>query len=181
MSVRSGGQRATTPNTTRRFGVELWDERALGYELMAQNVKSSVSSVKELEHFLAECVSAEDTYLKQLSRTSASLHKTMISATHTASSVAPLWSHVLKQLNEHTIRAHLQHMHRVSELIRDVQSYYNELKIRKNQLSEREARTTVRSIEQLRTARSHMTKSKSAYASVSSLFFLFAFCFYICT
>ncbi len=55
--------------------------------------------------------------------------------------MAPVWQNVLKELNEHNSWSHLHFMHRIQELIKQVQSYYESLRIKKRKLRESELKT----------------------------------------
>lgn len=120
-------QQAQNQSVTK-FSENFWDDKLNGYFVIAQNLRNTLISVKELEVYLRECVTSEDQYIKQLNKCTAQIQKFIPEST-----VSPLWTNVLKEINERNSESHTNFMTRVYELIKDVQVYSEELrKKRKN-------------------------------------------------
>lgn len=115
------------------FSKSFWGEKTNGFDTLFQNLRNSQTAVKEFETFLRECTNSEDQYVKQLGKITTQIQKFL-----TDSSLAPVWHQVLKELNERNSWAHLHFMHRIHELIKEVQSYYEDLRRKKKQLKESE-------------------------------------------
>lgn len=118
------------------FADSFWGGKHNGYDVLVQNLRNSQSSVKEFELFLRECTSSEDHYVKQLGKITAQIQKFLVDT-----SLAPIWHQVLKELNEKNSWAHLHFMHRIHELIKEVQSYYEDFRRQKKKIRESEQQT----------------------------------------
>ena len=79
------------------FCENFWGEKINGFDVLYQNLKHSLSSVKDLETFLRECVNCEDTYVKNLNKLVSQANKYSTSAN--AGSFNPVWQ-PLKEINE---------------------------------------------------------------------------------
>ena len=79
------------------FCENFWGEKINGFDVLCQNLKHSLISVKDLEVFLRECVNCEDTYVKNLNKLVSQSNKYNVSAN--AGSFNPIWS-LLKEINE---------------------------------------------------------------------------------
>lgn len=99
------------------FADNFWGEKINGFDVLCANLKHSLASVKELEQFLRDCASSEDSYAKVLNKLVATSNKFSTNGTF-----APLWS-CLRELNEKFASAHLQLVHQLQELIKDIQKF----------------------------------------------------------
>ncbi len=118
------------------FAESFWGKKHNGFDVLIQNLRNSQASVKEFELFLRECTLSEDHYVKQLSKITAQIQRFL-----TDTSLAPIWHQVLKELNEKNSWAHLHFMHRIHELIKEVQSYYEDFRRQKKKIREGEQQT----------------------------------------
>ncbi len=123
------------------FEKAFWGDKNNGFDVLFQNLRNSQTTVKELEFFLRECANSEDQYVKSLGRVSVQIKKFLMDT-----SFSPVWNQVLKELNERNSWAHLHFMHRLNELIREVQSYHEDLK-RKKRLFRDSEQSTQQSVE----------------------------------
>lgn len=129
-------EESTTQLNPASFADSFWGDKHNGYAVLLQNLRNSQSSVKEFELFLRECTSSEDHYVKQLVKITAQIQKFLADT-----SLAPVWHQVLKELNEKNSWAHLHFMHRIHELIKEVQSYYEDFRRQKKKIRESEQQT----------------------------------------
>ena len=142
---------------TYSFAENFWDDKITGYDVLSQNLRNLQSTVKELEVYLRESASNEDLYVKQLNKTTAQMQKFS-----NDTSLAPVWFNVVKELNEHNSWSHLHFMHRIHELIKEVQSYYNDLRIKKKKVRQNEAKTA-QLVDLFRQLKQQLAKSKEQY------------------
>lgn len=110
------------PNETRNlFSENFWGDKINGFETLCQNLKHSLTSVKELESFLRESANCEDAYIKVLNKLT-----TQVSRFSVNGSFNPLWSPI-KELNERYCGKHSEQLHALQELIKEIQRYNEEL------------------------------------------------------
>ena len=147
---------------TSLFAKSFWGEKNNGFEVLFQNLRNSQAAVKEFECFLRECTNSEDQYVKQLGKITTQIQKFLIDT-----SLAPVWHQILKELNEHNSWAHLHYMHRIQELIREVQSYYEDLRKKKRKLRESELQTQL-SVETFKSLKSQLIKHREQYHQISN-------------
>jgi hypothetical protein len=130
---------------SQKFSENFWGEKVNGFDVLCQNLKHSLTSVKELEAFLRESVNSEDTYGKVLNK--------LVSQTNKYSSsngtFSPFWS-PLRELNERYAQAHAQLVHQLHELIKEIQRYNDELskKIKKIRENETQTQNVVQSFQE---------------------------------
>jgi len=77
-------------------------------------------------------------------------------------SFSPIWFNVVKDLNEHNSWSHLHFMNRIHELIKEIQSYYNDLRKKKKKFRQNETKTS-QLIEQFRNLKQQLIKCKEQY------------------
>ena len=106
-------QRPTT--TMQQFSDNFWGEKINGFDVLCANLKHSLNSVKELEQFLRDSASSEDTYAKVLNKLVTASNKFSSNGTF-----APLWL-CIRELNEKFAGAHLALVHQLHELIKETQ------------------------------------------------------------
>ena len=146
-----------TENPSFSFAENFWDDKISGYEVLGQNLKNLQTTVKELELFMRESANNEDLYVKQLNKTTGQMQKFS-----SETSFSPIWSNVVKELNEHNSWSHLHFMNRIHELIKEIQSYYSDLRNKKRKFRQNEIKTT-HLVEQFRNVKQQLAKSKEQY------------------
>jgi hypothetical protein len=146
--------------TVYSFVNNFWDEKLAGYDVLGQNLRNLQATVKELELYLRESANNEDVYVKQLNKTTTQMQKFS-----SETSFSPIWFDVIKDLNEHNSWSHLHFMNRIHELIKEVQSYYNDLRKKKRKFRQNETKTS-QLVEQFRSLKQQLQKSKDLYHQV---------------
>jgi hypothetical protein len=144
-----------------RYRDYFWGDKISGYEVLNSNLRHIQKTVREFETFLKETAASEEQYIKQMNKTTSIINKFQSN-----SSFAPVWSGVLKELNERHSWSHLHYMNRISELIKELQSYYNETKKKKYRIRESELKTK-QTVDSFKSIKSQLSKSKEHYHSVS--------------
>lgn len=105
----------------KQFSENFWGEKINGFDVLCQNLKYSLTSVKDLEQFVRESLNCEDTYGRLLNKLVSQINKFS-----TNGSFNPVWS-TLKELNEKYSTSHIQLVHQLQELIKEIQRYNEEL------------------------------------------------------
>jgi len=141
---------------TFRFSDNFWGEKINGFDILCQNLKQSLTSVKDLETFLREGANCEDTYGKVLNKLVAQINRF---SPH--GSFNPLWL-PLKELNEKHAAKHVDMTHQLHELIKDIQRYNDELskKIKKIRENEIQTQNVVQSFQEIQI---YLNKTKEQY------------------
>ena len=155
-----------TPSTSSgrnytRFSENFWDEKLNGFGVLSANLDNSKINVRELEIFLREMAASEDQYIKQTNKTMMQVQKfssdTMLS---------PIWHNVVREYTEQNSHSHFQFMSRLFELIKEIQTYFNELKKKKRNIRENELRTA-QLLDNFRYARQQLSKAKEQYIQLN--------------
>eukprot|EP00105_Crassostrea_gigas_P043952 XP_019928100.1 PREDICTED: F-BAR domain only protein 2 isoform X4 [Crassostrea gigas] len=138
------------------FADHFWGEKNNGFFVLNHNMKQGQISSKEFIEFLRDSCSVEEAYSKLLTK----LSKSVSNNTHTGT-FAPFWN-VLKTLAEKISMLHLQLVHSLNDLIKDVGRYNDEQSKKNKTVKEKEASTleTVNSIQHTTTA---LHKAKEIY------------------
>nr|XP_022313423.1 F-BAR domain only protein 2-like isoform X3 [Crassostrea virginica] len=138
------------------FADHFWGEKNNGFFVLNHNMKQGQTSSKEFIDFLRESCNVEETYSKLLNK----LAKSISNSTH-AGTFAPFWN-VLKTLAEKISTLHVQLVHSLTDLMKDVARYNEEQSKKNKSVKEREASTleTVNSIQHTTTA---LHKAKEIY------------------
>lgn len=144
------------------FSNNFWDEKLSGYDVLGQNLRNIQATVKELELYMRESANNEDIYVKQLNKTTTQMQKFS-----SETSFSPIWFSVVKDLNEHNSWSHLHFMNRIHELIKEIQSYYNDLRKKKRKFRQNETKTS-QLVEQFRNLKQQLNKSKEQYHQMCS-------------
>lgn len=158
--VQSNLLTSMTPNSTQQvknlFSENFWGEKINGFDVLCQNLKHSLISVKDLESFLRESANCEDAYIKVLNKLT-----TQISRFSPNGSFNPLWA-PLKELNEKYSAKHSEQLHHLHELIKEIQRYNEDLgkKIKKIREGELQTQTCVQNFQEIHTT---LNKTKEQY------------------
>ena len=155
----NSGTNGTQPSSLyspKLFSENFWGEKINGFEVLCQNLKYSLTSVKDLETFLRETVNCEDTYVKVLNKLVTQINRLSINGTF-----SPLWQ-PLKELNEKYSSKHVELVHNLQELIKDIQKYNEELgkKIKKIRENEVQTQNVVQSFQEMQQT---LNKAKEQY------------------
>jgi hypothetical protein len=172
---------------TLKFHNHFWDEQLSGFEVLSQNVRNSMATVKEFELFLKESANNEgknnkkttfskrslkiyfikqkkiDQYVKSINKTLAQFEKfnTM------ENTVEPIVNDCLKEINRKNSAAHLHAMHEYYELINELQSYYGNLK--KNKRKTKTLRSNMDTLaEALRDCKIKLIKLREQYFQIKN-------------
>jgi DNA repair exonuclease SbcCD ATPase subunit len=148
----------------KHFAEHFWGEKINGFDVLCQNLKHSLASVKELETFVREGCACEDTYGKSLNKLVAQVNK----FSGSNGTFAPVWQ-PLKELNERYTAVHVQQVHQLQELIRDIQKYNEELgkRIKKIRENETQTQNVVQNFQEITQV---LNKSKEQYHNLCAEF-----------
>ena len=100
---------------SKQFRDNFWGEKINGFDILCQNLKHSLTSVKDLETFLRESANCEDSYGKVLNKLVSQINRFS-----TNGSFNPLWM-PLKELNERYAFKHVEMVHNLHEKIKEIQ------------------------------------------------------------
>ncbi|XP_050482282.1 F-BAR domain only protein 2 isoform X10 [Bombus huntii] len=118
------------------FADYFWGEKNNGYDVLYHNMKHGAVASKELAEFLKERSTIEENNYKVLSK----LAKQAGSSSSTQGTFAPIWA-ALRGAAEKLAGLHLQMAQRVTELIKDVSKYTDELHKKHKAVKEEESST----------------------------------------
>ncbi|XP_048263241.1 F-BAR domain only protein 2 isoform X10 [Bombus affinis] len=118
------------------FADYFWGEKNNGYDVLYHNMKHGAVASKELAEFLKERSTIEENNYKVLSK----LAKQAGSSSSTQGTFAPVWA-ALRGAAEKLAGLHLQMAQRVTELIKDVSKYTDELHKKHKAVKEEESST----------------------------------------
>ncbi|XP_044590944.1 F-BAR domain only protein 2 isoform X5 [Cotesia glomerata] len=118
------------------FADYFWGEKNNGFDVLYHNMKHGVVASKELADFLRERSAIEENNYKLLSKVA----KQASSSSSIQGTFAPVWA-ALRGAAEKLASLHLQMAQRVSELIKDVSKYADELHKRHKAVKEEESST----------------------------------------
>lgn len=158
---RSSSSLALT--SQKQFSENFWGEKINGFDVLCQNLKHSLTSVKDLENFLRESANCEDSYGKVLNKLVSQVNKFSQNGTFN-----PLWS-PLKELNERYASTHVQLVHQLHELIKEIQRYNDELgkKIKKIRENEIQTQNVVQSFQEIQQT---LNKTREQYHNLCNEF-----------
>lgn len=140
-----------------KFSKYFWDEKIRGYDLLNQNLRNSLNSIREFERYLRECITSEDQYLKQLNKNVITIEKFVAEST-----MSPIWFDLLRNLNENTVWSHMHYMNRLNDLTKEVRQHYQDMRLKKRKIKENELKT-IQIIENFKAIKQQLKKSKEQY------------------
>jgi hypothetical protein len=140
-----------------KFNRYFWDDKIRGYDLLNQNLRNSLASIREFERYIRECSTTEDQYLKQLNKNVSLIEKFSSNAT-----MSPIWFDLLRSLNENTLWSHMHYMNRLNDLIKEIHQYYLDMRMKKRKIKENEYKA-IQIIENFKTIKLQLNKSKDQY------------------
>ncbi|XP_076177907.1 F-BAR domain only protein 2 isoform X3 [Ptiloglossa arizonensis] len=118
------------------FAEYFWGEKNNGFDVLYHNMKHGVVASKELAEFLKERSAIEENNYKLLSKVA----KQVGNSSSTQGTFAPVWA-ALRGAAEKLASLHLQMAQRVTELIKDVSKYADELHKKHKAVKEEESST----------------------------------------
>ncbi|XP_076668823.1 F-BAR domain only protein 2 isoform X8 [Andrena cerasifolii] len=118
------------------FADYFWGDKNNGFDVLYHNMKHGVVASKELAEFLKERSAIEENNYKLLSKVA----KQAGNSSSTQGTFAPVWA-ALRGAAEKLAGLHLQMAQRVTELIKDVSKYADELHKRHKAVKEEESST----------------------------------------
>ncbi|CAK9805833.1 F-BAR domain only protein 2 [Anthophora quadrimaculata] len=118
------------------FADYFWGEKNNGFDVLYHNMKHGAVASKELAEFLKERSTIEENNYKVLSK----LAKQAGNSSSTQGTFAPVWA-ALRGAAEKLAGLHLQMAQRVTELIKDVSKYTDELHKKHKAVKEEESST----------------------------------------
>jgi len=141
---------------SKQFRDNFWGEKINGFDILCQNLKHSLTSVKDLETFLRESANCEDSYGKVLNKLVSQINRFS-----TNGSFNPLWM-PLKELNERYAFKHVEMVHNLHEKIKEIQQYNDELSKRIKKIRESEI-STQNTVQNFQDVQLNLNKTKEQY------------------
>jgi hypothetical protein len=126
---------------------------------LCQNLKHSLTSVKDLEIYLIQCVNSEETYVKVINKMLNQLNKFSSNG-----SFSPMWSSV-KEFNERNVKDIQELVRDIHDLIKEIQRYNDELrkKIAKIRDNEQQTQNIVQTFQEIQQT---LNKNRESYHSL---------------
>ncbi|KRK03281.1 F-BAR domain only protein 2 isoform X2 [Drosophila yakuba] len=138
------------------FNDYFWGEKNNGYDVLYHNMKFGLIASKELSEFLREKSNIEEQNSKMMSKLA---HK----AGTLNSTFAPVWT-ILRTSAEKLSTLHLQMMQKLTELVKDVAKYADELHKKHKSVKEEESQT-LECVQAIQTSTVAVQKLRDLYAS----------------
>jgi len=140
------------------FADHFWGDKHLGFEVLSQNLKHGEQSCKDLEDFVKQCSSVEESHVKQMSRIVRS-----ISSYSTNSSFSPVWQTVRSSF-EKLSASHSELSKKWKELANEIHKCLENLGKKYKSIKETQA-STLETVQSMQNISSLLTKSKESYNS----------------
>ncbi|KAH8295152.1 hypothetical protein KR018_008008 [Drosophila ironensis] len=138
------------------FNDYFWGEKNNGYDVLYHNMKFGLVASKELSEFLREKSSIEEQNSKMMSKLA---HK----AGTLNSTFAPVWT-ILRTSAEKLSTLHMQMVQKLTELVKDVAKYADELHKKHKSVKEEESQT-LECVQAIQTSTVTVQKLRDLYAS----------------
>lgn len=148
---------------SNRFVDNFWGEKNNGFEILCQNLKHSLNSVKELEAYLRECANLEDQYARLSSKIASQSGKYLSGSSN--GTFNSIWQPV-KELNEKISATHTHTMHQLQELIKETQRYSEDFSKKIKRFRDLESPTQL-AVQTFQEVSSQLNKSKDQYHTVA--------------
>ncbi|XP_050435223.1 F-BAR domain only protein 2 isoform X2 [Adelges cooleyi] len=133
-----------------------WGEKNNGFDVLYHNMKYGLVASKELSDFLRERTNIEETCSKLLAK----LAK-QTGSTTTTGTFSPLWQ-LLRVSIEKLTTLHLQMVHKVCELVKDVTKYTDELHKKHKNVKEEQS-STLEAVQVIQSTTLALQKAKDVY------------------
>ncbi|XP_032312266.1 F-BAR domain only protein 2 isoform X3 [Drosophila ananassae] len=138
------------------FNDYFWGEKNNGYDVLYHNMKFGLVASKELSEFLREKSNIEEQNSKMMSKLA---HK----AGTLNSTFAPVWT-ILRTSAEKLSTLHMQMVQKLTELVKDVAKYADELHKKHKSVKEEESQT-LECVQAIQTSTVAVQKLRDLYAS----------------
>lgn len=149
-------QRYTSFTMTVDFCDYFWGEKNNGFDILYHNMKHGLIANKDLSDFLRERTNIEETCSKLLAK----LAKQTSSSSNTGT-FNPLWQ-LLRLSIEKLTTIHMQMVHKVCELVKDVTKYTDELH-KKHKTVKEEQSGTLDAVQAIQSTTLALQKAKDIY------------------
>ncbi|XP_026279722.2 F-BAR domain only protein 2 isoform X4 [Frankliniella occidentalis] len=138
------------------FSDYFWGEKNNGFDVLYHNMKYGLVASKEFAEFLRERSSIEENNSKMLAKLAKQAGTGCINGTF-----APVWQ-VLRTSAEKLLNLHVQMVQKVSELVKEVTKYADELQKKHKQVKEEEG-GTLEVVQAIQATTLTLQKAKDAY------------------
>ncbi|CAB3381635.1 Hypothetical predicted protein [Cloeon dipterum] len=142
------------------FSDYFWGEKNSGFDVLYHNMKHGVIASKELSEYLRERAIIEENICKLLTK-----HAKTASGTTSHGTFSPLWT-LLKNSSEKLSSLHGQMFQKISELVKDVTKYSEELHKKHKTVKEEES-VTLEVVQSIQTTTLAVQKAKDTYTQRS--------------
>ncbi|XP_018569463.1 F-BAR domain only protein 2 isoform X1 [Anoplophora glabripennis] len=139
------------------FNDYFWGEKNNGFDVLYHNMKYGLVASKEFADFLRERSNIEENNSKLLSKLAKQAGSCCVHGTF-----APLWQ-VLKTSAERLSILHMQMVQKVSDLVKEVSKYAEELH-KKHKLVKEEESGTLEAVQAMQTVTLNVQKAKDTYS-----------------
>ncbi|XP_030375017.1 F-BAR domain only protein 2 isoform X3 [Scaptodrosophila lebanonensis] len=140
------------------FNDYFWGDKNNGFDVLYHNMKFGLVASKELSEFLREKSSIEEQNSKMMSKLA---HKASTGTLN--STFAPVWT-ILRTSAEKLSTLHMQMVQKLSELVKDVAKYADELHKKHKTVKEEESQT-LECVQAIQTSTVAVQKLRDLYAS----------------
>ncbi|XP_022213329.2 F-BAR domain only protein 2 isoform X3 [Drosophila obscura] len=140
------------------FNDYFWGEKNNGFDVLYHNMKFGLVASKELSEFLREKSNIEEQNSKMMSKLA---HKASTGTLN--STFAPVWT-ILRTSAEKLSTLHLQMVQKLTELVKDVAKYADELHKKHKTVKEEESQT-LECVQAIQTSTVAVQKLRDLYAS----------------
>ncbi|XP_068153995.1 F-BAR domain only protein 2 isoform X3 [Drosophila tropicalis] len=140
------------------FNDYFWGEKNNGFDVLYHNMKFGLVASKELSEFLREKSNIEEQNSKMMSKLA---HKASTGTLN--STFAPVWT-ILRTSAEKLSTLHMQMVQKLSELVKDVAKYADELHKKHKSVKEDESQT-LECVQAIQTSTVAVQKLRDLYAS----------------
>lgn len=150
--TRSINEHTPPPNFAALQG-----DKNSGFDVLYHNMKFGLAATKDLSDFLREKSNLEEHNAKQITK----LAGRVASGSGSNGTFAPIWV-VLRTSTERLAALHQQIVHKLSELVRDVTKYTDEVHKKQRAVKEEEA-GTLEAVQAMQASSQAVQKAKDAY------------------
>ncbi|XP_037813846.1 F-BAR domain only protein 2 isoform X4 [Lucilia sericata] len=140
------------------FNDYFWGEKNNGFDVLYHNMKYGLQASKELSDFFREKSSIEEQNSKLMSKLA---HKASTGTLN--STFSPVWT-ILRTSAEKLSTLHMQMVQKLSELVKDVTKYTDELHKKHKTVKEDEAQT-LECVKAIQTSTADVQKARDMYSS----------------
>ncbi|XP_055377711.1 F-BAR domain only protein 2 isoform X11 [Condylostylus longicornis] len=140
------------------FNDYFWGEKNNGYDVLYHNMKFGFVASKELSDFFREKTNVEEQNSKLMTKLAHKAGSGTLNGTF-----APIWG-ILKSSAERLSNLHLQMVQKLSELVKDISKYADELH-KKHKLVKDEESSTLEAVQAMQSSTQAVQKSKDLYTN----------------